>query len=76
MSFYCLIIFTAKCDDGDVRLYQGPNEREGYVLVCINKRWGPICGDDRRANNVKTLCTQLGYMDGEFVRYNFYTYQP
>ena len=69
MSFYCLLIFTAKCDDGDVRLYQGPDEREGYVLVCINKRWGPICMDNREANS-RTICTQLGYMDGECVNKN------
>ena len=52
-----------------MRLYQGPNEREGYVLVCINKRWGSLCGDDIDANT-KTICTQLGYMDGEYVNNN------
>ena len=32
--------------------------------MCINKRWGPICRDSRQAN-LRTICTQLGYMDGE-----------
>ena len=49
-----------------MRLYQGPDEREGYVLVCINKRWGPMCRNYRQAN-LKTICTQLGYMDGGFL---------
>ena len=61
---------TANCDDGDVRLLLGSNERNGYVLVCINNRWRPICFHYRDAteattSNAKTVCHQLGYDGGK-----------
>ena len=63
---------TANCDDGDVRLLLGSNERKGYVLVCINNRWGPMChhyrdNTEATMNNVKTVCSQLGYTGGRYM---------
>ena len=55
-----IIIFVANCEDGDVRLRGTTgSEEKGLVLVCVNKRWGPIC--DYNKANTKTLCRQLGY---------------
>ena len=59
-----IISLVDDCIDGDVRLFEY-SERDDYVnsqyvLVCINKRWGPICSNNRRGN-IKTLCNQFGY---------------
>ncbi|CAI8015578.1 Neurotrypsin [Geodia barretti] len=55
------------CIDGDVRLFEYLGrydyEKRQYVLVCINKRWGPICSNNRQGNS-KTLCNQFGYNGG------------
>ena len=54
-------MFVANCEDRDVKLRgTAGSEKEGLVLVCINKRWGPICQINNEAIT-KTLCRQLGY---------------
>jgi hypothetical protein len=60
-----IICPPANCEDRDVRLLGTTgSEEEGFVLVCINQRWGPICNNYNEANT-KTLCRQLGYTYGD-----------
>ena len=52
------------CIDGDVRLSRGGYEREGLVEVCVNNRWGTICGDSNSEwdkNEAAVVCSQLGF---------------
>ena len=37
---------AANCSDGDIRLAQGPNVREGRVEICLNNAWGTVCAQD------------------------------
>ncbi|CAI8015589.1 Neurotrypsin [Geodia barretti] len=62
-----IICPPANCEDGDVRLLGTTVSEEGLVLVCVNKRWGPICQNNNEANT-KTMCRQLGYTDGYYDR--------
>ena len=34
----------ANCADGDIRLADGSTDREGRVEVCVDGRWGTVCG--------------------------------
>lgn len=61
-----MLYLAANCEDGDIKLVPDSRGREGVVLVCINRRWGPIC--DRYYDedpSIMTMCTQLGYTGGE-----------
>ena len=52
------------CGDGEVQLLGGGKEGEGLVEICINNRWGTICGNsDARWDNdeAAVVCRQLGY---------------
>lgn len=52
------------CEDGDIRLTGGGSRREGLVEICINSRWGTICGDNNSEwdkNEAEVVCAQLGY---------------
>ena len=54
----CLYIV---CNDGDIKLYGGPSDNEGTVVICKDSFWGLIgqtTWDDRDA---KVTCRQLGY---------------
>ena len=63
------IQYTANCEDGDVKLIAGSSATEGYVLMCYNKKWGHICYhyNNMAENNAKTICKQLGYIDGKTI---------
>ena len=37
---------AANCSDGDIRLAQGPNVREGRVEICLNNAWGTVCAQN------------------------------
>ena len=68
------------CRDGDVRLAGGGKKGEGWVEVCINNRWGTVCGDSSANwghNEAAIVCRQLGYDPADtskliaFLKYNY-----
>ncbi len=49
------------CTEGDVRLQNGRNTREGRVEVCRNNAWGRVCSSSWGTNDAKVVCRELGY---------------
>ena len=54
------------CSDGQVRLLEGADVREGRVEVCSSGNWSTICDNFWNEAEAKIVCQQLGYpSDGE-----------
>ena len=58
---HCIILLSASCNDGDVRVVGGDSEREGRLEVCFNQRWGTVNGDGWSSVDTQVACRQLGY---------------
>lgn len=56
-----LLLMHAACNDFDLRLVGGTNEREGRLEVCLNTVWGTVCDDLFTASAASVVCSQLGY---------------
>ena len=58
------------CTDGDIRLRDGSNEREGRVEICIEGTWGTICDGSWDSRDADVVCSQLGFPTlGEAFQY-------
>ena len=51
----------ADCVDGELRLVNGSNQREGRLEICFNRAWGTICGDVFNQTEATVACGQLGF---------------
>ena len=61
-------VIESDCVDGDVRIVDGPNVREGRVEVCINRAWGTVCDDLWSLGDAQVVCLQQRFSDrGEFL---------
>lgn len=54
-------LFTALCQNGDVRLAGSPDPLRGRVEVCVNQTWGTICEDFWDTKDSSVVCKQLGF---------------
>ena len=52
-----------ECIDGDVRLVDGPNVREGRVEICINRAWGTVCDELFNDADAVVICLQMEFSD-------------
>ncbi len=48
------------CNQGDIRLSNGANSREGRVEVCDNRAWGTVCSNGFDVVDATVACIQLG----------------
>lgn len=49
------------CQNGDIRLINGSNMREGRIEICVNETWGTVCDTTWTATDAGIACRQLGY---------------
>lgn len=56
-----LLYYTELCDDGDVRIADGPTELIGRVEICVNRTWGTVCEQMWNDIHALVVCRQLGY---------------
>ena len=45
-----------------MRLSGGRSTTNGRVEICIDERWGTVCGDSWDLMEVEVVCRQLGYL--------------
>ena len=41
----------------------GANYREGRVEVCVDGRWGTVCGEDWTEEEARLVCGRLGFSE-------------
>ena len=49
------------CEDGAIRLADGPNANEGRVEICYQNVWGAVYDEDWTGNDTAVVCSQLGF---------------
>ena len=49
--------------EGEVRLANGDNEREGRVEIFHDNSWGRVCNDGFTEVDAAVVCVQLGFHD-------------
>ena len=54
---------SASCTEGDVRLRDGANDREGRVEVCVGGVWGTVCEASWDNLDAQVVCKQLRFSD-------------
>ena len=51
------------CEDGDLRLMNGNNTKEGRVEICYDNGYGTVCDDQWGPLDAAVACRQLGFSD-------------
>ena len=73
LQCFVLLMAVVVCQDGDIRVQGGMNEREGRVEICSTQAWGTVCDDFWDNTDAGVACLQLGYSSvGQlfFILYN------
>lgn len=64
MFFFSLTdpsVSEVNCKNGDVRLVGGPNVREGWVEICVNRVWGTVCSEQFSDDDAQVVCFQMNF---------------
>ena len=56
-----LLLNTARCTNGDVRLVGGTTSFNGVVEMCYNEDYGTICDSGFGVPEATVVCAQLGF---------------
>ena len=72
VNILAVLLATAPCQNGDVRLAGSSDPLQGRVEVCVNETWGTICEDFWDTNDTSVVCRQLGF-SAEGMCYSFIT---
>ena len=74
MTFF--IVSAEGCStDGEVRLVDGPSDREGTVQVCVGGAWGTIHHNSWGSQDATVVCRQLGHsVKGEYYNGNSFPF--
>ena len=63
------------CTNEAMRLVSGPSNREGRVEVCVDGRWGTVCGEGWGDTEAGLVCASLGFpREGKLTRTITHTY--
>lgn len=59
MTVFKRVHIFAGCTEGEIRLVNGPNELEGRVEICLNDKFGTVCGQMWDDVDAAIVCRQL-----------------
>jgi len=62
INLYCLKLYIAPCETGQLRLAGGNIPNEGRVEICNNNEWGTVCDESWGTADATVVCRQLGYL--------------
>ena len=57
----CHVYIIIVCNQGDIRLQGGANNRTGRVEICNDQQWGTVCDDAWGVADANVACRQLGF---------------
>lgn len=58
-----MTVHAPGCEDGELRLVDGPNVREGRLEICINRAWGTVCNEQFGRPDAAVVCKQMGFSE-------------
>ena len=64
VAIHCSSVLVEEdtCEEGDVRLMDGSDAKEGRVEICRNNMWGTVCDNGWDNEDARVICRQLGLL--------------